>query len=352
MAKDLGRAGLALGAIAAATAIYVQVIHVTNATTVALTLLLVVLVVAATSRLWVAIVTSVAAMLSLNYFFMPPIGTWTIADPENWVALLTFLAVSLVASELSSVTRARAEAQKAAELARQRDQLKSALLASIGHDLRTPLAAIRVAASNLRASWLTDADRRDQSDLILAEVGRLTRLFQNILEMARIDAGALSSRPEWVDPSDLVQAARDQVVHQLDRHTLDVRADERLVRVDPRLTAAALSHVLENAAEYSPENAPISVHARVGDGTLIIDVRDRGPGIAAGDLPHLFDRFFRGAGAASHASGTGMGLAIARGLLAAESGTIEAVNNEDGGATFTITLPGETRRLAAEDVAS
>jgi two-component system sensor histidine kinase KdpD len=350
--RDVAVAGLGLVGVAGATVLYTRIVHVTNATTVALTLLLVVLLVASTSRLWVAIVTSFAAMFSFNFFFLPPVGTLTIADPENWVAVLTFLAVSLVASELSSVTRARAEAQKAAELARQSEALKSALLASIGHDLRTPLTAIRLAATNLRASWLSDDDRREQSEVVLAEVERLTRLFQNILEMARIDARAVTSEPQWVHPLDVVAAAREQVVHALAGRPIDVHGEsDRFVRLDPLLTAAALSHVLENAAQYAPISAPISVRTVVEGSQLVISVRDRGPGIPPGDLPHLFDRFFRGGSARSRASGTGMGLSIARGLLAAEGGAITAANCAEGGAEFTITVPAQTRVASIEGTA-
>lgn len=196
MSRDLRALAAALLAVAATVVADVKWLHITNATTVALTFLLVVLIAAATSRLWIAVVTSIVAMLCFNFFFLPPVGTWTIADPQNWVALFVFLAVSLVASSLSSVVRARTEAALArhdADLARKGEELKSTLLASIGHNLRTPLTSIRVAASNLQASWLSEEERWEQSELVLAEVERLTRVFQNILEMARIDAGA--SRP-------------------------------------------------------------------------------------------------------------------------------------------------------------
>ena len=144
------------------------------------------------------------------------------------------------------------EERKAAELARQSEELKSALLASLGHDLKTPLTAIRVAASNLKASWLRDADRQEQSDVILAEVERLSRLFQNILEMARIDAGAVAADVRWVHPAEIFEAARDQVEHALRQHRVDVQSDsDDLVRLDPRLTASALAHLLENAAQYT-----------------------------------------------------------------------------------------------------
>jgi two-component system sensor histidine kinase KdpD len=485
MKREISGALGGLAAVAVVTVGYTRWLNVTNPTTVALSFLLVVLVVAATCRLWVALLTSVGAMLCFNFFFLPPVRTLTIADPQNWVAIVAFLAVSLVASNLSSVARTRTNEavgrrdevarmfdlsrdvflltdsdetiaplanliarrfalnyvaiclrqgendwriaeggslmltldrsrlaaamadsesprtmevaghlvqvvplrfgartvgllaaagrpiesgtldalvgvaaiaveraqflaeRKARELSRRSEELKSALLASLAHDLRTPLTAIRVAATNLQASWPNDEERREQSALVLTEVGRLTRLFQNILEMARIDAGAIGADFRWVHPSEIVSAARDQVGDALARHELRIDADsDRLVRVDPRLTATALAHLLENAAEYTPAGSAMHVSATVTREGLALCVRDRGPGIAAGDLPHIFERFYRGADAKSHVSGTGMGLSIAQGLLAAERGRISVKNCPDGGAQFMVVVPAETRAVA------
>jgi two-component system sensor histidine kinase KdpD len=488
--SDAGRTIGALIVVAVVTGVLGPWLDVSNAATVSITYLLVVLLVASTSRLRVAVVTSIAAMLCLNFFFLPPVGTFTIADPHNWVALFAFLVVSLVASNLSAVARARTaeavgrrnelarlfdlsrdvlmmsesgealavlaraiarrfdldfvavavpregdwdihdagartveldkrqlantyaaaqttlefdayartyaghrtttvdgevvrlvplrvgtkpigvlaaagrpvepgtldtlagvvaiaierayflEERKAGELTRQSEQLKTALLASLSHDLRTPLTAIRVAASNIKASELTRDERIDQSDVILSEVERLTRLFQNLLEMARIDAGGITTEPRWTHPSEIVAAARDQVEQTLHAHELDVAIEPDIpIRLDPRLTATALAHVLENAAQYSPPGSIVNVTARARQDELLIQVRDHGPGIAPADLPHLFERFYRGAAAKARASGTGMGLWIVRGLLAVEDGRVWAENCADGGAQFTIVVP-------------
>jgi K+-sensing histidine kinase KdpD len=361
MRREAARVAAALLGIALITWIYASWLHVTNTTTVALSFLVVVLVTAATSRLRDAVIVSIAAMLCLNFFFLPPVGTLTIAEPENWVALFVFLAVSLVASNLSAAARDRAvlanerlqflEERRGAELARKSEEMKSALLASLAHDLRTPLTAIRVAATNLQASWLSEAERREQSDVVLTEVAHLSRLFQNILDMARIDAGALESTRRWVHPLEIIEAARDQVQHALRGHVLHVDAgdDDALMRLDPRLTAAALSHLLENAAQYAPSGSPIAIKASAMASELTIDVRDHGPGISADELPRLFDRFYRGRHASRHNAGTGMGLSIASGLLAAQGGRVVADNTADGGAVFTITVPVEraTEREAA-----
>jgi two-component system sensor histidine kinase KdpD len=238
------------------------------------------------------------------------------------------------------------EERKAAELARQSEQLKSALLASLGHDLRTPLTAIRVAADNLQSLRLTEDERHEQIGIVLTEVARLTRLFQSILEMARIDSGTVGKDLHWVHPSEIIEAARDQVGPAIGQHELVVdAATDRVVHVDPRLTAAALAHLLENAAQYAPATSPITVTADAAPEGLVLKVRDRGPGVEPKDLPHLFERFYRGAAAKSRASGTGMGLSIARGLLSVERGRIWAANSPEGGAEFTIVVPCETRTV-------
>ena len=487
--SDKWRATAALLSIAVVTFALRQWFHVSNAAVVATTYLMVVLLVAASSHLWVAVVTSLAAMLCLNFFFLPPVGTLTIADPQNWVALFAFLAVSLVASNLSAVARTRTEEalgrrdelarlfdlsrdvllmtdrealsvlarsiarrfdlefvaiavpragewdifeagarsieldrrqlanafavaqtslefdayartyaghrtmtvdgtvvrlvplrvgtkpigllaaagrpveagtldtlagvgaiaieraqfleeRKAGELTRQSEQLKTALLASLGHDLRTPLTAIRVAASNIKASELGASERLEQCDLILSEVERLTRLFQNLLEMARIDAGAVATESRWTHPSEIVAAARDQVEYALQGHKLEVTVEPDVpVRLDPRLTATALAHLLENAAQYSTPGSTIHVAARVGDEGLVIQVRDQGSGIVPTDLPHLFTRFYRGAAAKTRTSGTGMGLWIVRKLLSVEGGRAWAENCPEGGSQFTMAVP-------------
>jgi two-component system sensor histidine kinase KdpD len=236
------------------------------------------------------------------------------------------------------------EERRAAAQTRQSDELKSALLASLSHDLRTPLTSIRVAATNAKASALDEDHRREQIDLILADVERLTRLFENILEMARLDAGAVVTEARWAPPSEIIAAARDQVAHTLQRHRVDVDIDEDLpLRIDGRITASAVAHLLENAAQYTPDHATIDVVSRMTKDGLMIKVRDRGPGIAPADLPHVFDRFFRGASARGRASGTGMGLWIARGLLAVEHGRIWVDNCPAGGAEFTLIVPAVTK---------
>jgi two-component system sensor histidine kinase KdpD len=236
--------------------------------------------------------------------------------------------------------------------ARQREELKSTLLASLGHDLRTPLTTIRMAASNLQGSWLTADDRREQGDLVLAEVERLSRVFQNILEMARLDAGAVRTGAQWVHPSEIVEAARDHVQHAIRDPDIDLQAEsDCVVQLDPRLTALALAYLLENAAQYAPAASPIVVRLEVTTAGLTICVRDHGPGIRPVDLRHVFERFYRGADAKRSAPGIGMGLAIVQGIVTAERGRVWAENCADGGAQFTLIIPA-AQRVASPAAAS
>ncbi len=228
-----------------------------------------------------------------------------------------------------------------ARLTQRSAELKSTLLASLAHDLGTPLTSIRVGVTNICSPSVTASTRAAQGAVVLAELGHLNELFQNIFEMTRIDAGSIAPQPEWVHPAEIVEAALVQVRRALIGHDVTVtdRARERLARIDARLTALALGRLLENAAQYSPKGSVITIVDDVTPDGVLLTVRDRGPGIAAADLPRLFDRFYRGVSEVERRSGTGMGLAIARGLLAAEGGRVWAENLPDGGAQFSILIP-------------
>ena len=321
--------------IAAVTAGLRQVPH-ENPTTAALVLLLVVLAAATLARLRTAIAVSLLAMLAFNYFFLPPVGTFTIADPQHWLAWIVFLVVAIVGSNLSAAAQDRArEAMKA--------HLGATLLASLSHDLRTPLTAVRVAVDNLGGT-LDAAARRAQAGAAVAELERLTRMFEQILDMARIDAEGIRTEREWVTPADIVDAAVAHVRHAVDGRTLRVEADgSHEVRVDPRLTSGALAQVIENAARYSPPDRPIVVEATAEPDGLHVSVTDQGPGLDPSEIARLFDRFYRGRTGRRAAPGTGMGLSISRGLLSAAGGRIRAGNAPSGGARFSIVVPGPVR---------
>ena len=325
-----------------------------NRTTVALGLVLVVLAIATTASRRVAVTASLVAFAVFNFFFLPPTGTFSIAKRDDAIALVTLLAVSLIGSHLSQQARRKAEEalrlereRQDAEVARRSAETKSTLVASLSHDLKTPLTALTLAASNLGAASLTPAQRREQLEIVESELARLRRLFDHVVEMASVEAQTASAELEWVHPADLIEAARVRAAVALTQHRVDLLSGgDHLVRVDPRLTSSALAHLLENAAAYAPPS-PIEIRIGVRDETLTIAVRDHGPGVPPGDLDRIFERFHRGT---AKGFGSGMGLAIARGLIALQGGRISAANDPDGGAVFTIEIPVATQPLPVESV--
>lgn len=342
--RGLTTAAAGLLAVAIVTAVLPS-IGGTNPTTVALAFVLVVLFVAAAGPLWAAVATSLAAMLCFNYFFLPPVGTWHIHDPQNWVALFALLVTSIVASQLSARARARADERRRADIATERAELSSALLAAMGHDLRTPLTALRVAVDNLSDGALDAPARREQARLATRQAEELTRVFDAILDMARIESKSVQVDREWCPITDIVDAAVGQAGPALERHRLAIDAPEREVNVDPRLAAGALAHLLENAAQYSAPGTTIEVSASTGAERLQLSVTDQGKGLDETEIARLFDPLFRGRAGRAVRSGTGMGLAITRGLAAAQGGRVSAANHPPRGARFTIEMPCESRAL-------
>ncbi|HEY6357817.1 MAG TPA: ATP-binding protein, partial [Vicinamibacterales bacterium] len=236
--------------------------------------------------------------------------------------------------------------RKDAELLRQRADFSSALLASLSHDLRTPLTALQVAVTNLEDDTLAAEPRHAQMRIARTELERLNHLFRDILDMARVDSASITPARDWVTAADIVDASLANLRTLLADRTVHVDADDSTAaHVDPRLTSAAFSHLIENAAQYSPIDQPVDVRGWADADGLHLTVRDHGAGLDLNELDHLFERFYRGRAAREHSVGTGMGLAITRGLLTAEQGRVWGENVHDGGAMFSIAVPAPTRRV-------
>jgi two-component system sensor histidine kinase KdpD len=440
-----------------------------NATTAALYMLLVVLGAAANWGLAESIFTSVAGMVVFNYYFLPPIGTLTIADPDNWVALVAFLATAATASKLSSNAKAReadALARRndiarlyelsrsllmdesrdavrhsilqasqilgvreiaffdiaanqiygsveesrvtveemervaqtgdalanegasvipvrlgahvigslafgtaavstsvresvagllainyerahalnraaAAEIARSNEEFKSSLLDGLAHDLKTPLTAIRTCVTRLiTIPPRTEEVRQELLSIIDQESERLQATISEAIEVARIESHKLHLEPVRTEVAGLVEEAFSEVRDENSaRYSFDAPPG-LTIEMDAGLIKRALAQLLENARKYAAPGTPIRVEAREEDGMGIIAVLDRGPGIPADEAEKIFDKFFRGRRGRDRAEGTGMGLAIAKGIIEAHGGKIRAENRTGGGAAIVMTLPG------------
>jgi two-component system, OmpR family, sensor histidine kinase KdpD len=223
------------------------------------------------------------------------------------------------------------------------DRLKSALLSSVSHDLRTPLAVIKGAVTDLLDSSVA-RDAAAQSELLHAvndEADRLNRLVGNLLVMSRLEAGALPLTRSWQDIGELITAVVDRARSSLGARplTLLVPDDLPLVQVSATQIDQVLTNILENAAKYTPNGTAISIRAQAGDQHIEVEVRDSGPGIPEDMTERIFEKFARGIGPERHADGTGLGLAICKGIVEAHGGQIWAENLVSGGARFVWTLP-------------
>ena len=445
-----------------------------NPTTVALTLLLAILAVSTVWGIAVAVFMSVVAMLAFNYNFLPPVGRFTVADPQNWVALFAFLVVSVLASHLSSRARQKAEDASArrreieklysfsqgllesgnviqllnriptqivnifevgaaalllaekqkvyrsgpvipkldletlkavvardeplldvansicfvplrlgvrpigslgvsgtmlsrqtleavgtlvavaieraraieqlglTEAARESERLRTALLDSVTHALRTPLTSIKASVTNLLSTQtFTDRQRHELLTIINEESDRLNRLVGEAGEMARLDAGEVELRIESLPIEDVVQAALAQCKLSLCGHEVRVQIPAGLphVRVDLGRIREALVHLIENANQYSPADQPITITAEANQDFVVTSVADRGAGIDDMEQSLIFEKFYRGKDQRYLVQGTGMGLPIAKAIIEAHGGTISLTSQRGQGSVFSFTLP-------------
>jgi two-component system sensor histidine kinase KdpD len=231
------------------------------------------------------------------------------------------------------------EARRAA-LRAKTEELRSGLLSAVSHDLRTPLAAITGAGTMLRdEATLDPALRRELVETVCDEAERLERLVSNLLDMTRLDSGAVEPRREWVPLDEVIGSALTRLERRLAGRPVTTRIadDVPLLRIDPVLVEQLFLNLLENAAKYTPPGSPIEIRATREGGTIVVEVADRGPGLPADAEERIFERFFRGAHATVR--GVGLGLPISRAIAQAHGGRLAAANRPGGGAVFRLTLP-------------
>ena len=465
--------------VAALTAVLFRVLHV-NALIAGFAYVLAVLIVAARWGLAESLTTSIAAVFCLNYFFLPPIFSITIADPQNWVALFSILATAITASQLSANVRnqaAEAQGRRAEverlyqlslsfmlvdttrelgpqivaklreefgfesvaffdsatgamhvsgpgeekfdgaalrnaaqggaswqvsrekvdepgkeivvvpvgiggrmlgslgtmgapvsepalqaitnlaavalehahqqiafgrlEVARQNERLRSVLLDALAHDFLTPLTAVKTAITTVRSEYSHESDEEEFLAVVEEEADKLGEMINEITDLARIEPGKPRIRRQKVPIHDLVHASLERMRNLLKSHGLVVNVDRKLpvISADAEMLGLALRQLLGNAAKFSPPETDIEISARAEDGSVVIAVRDFGPGVPQEETALIFERFYRGKGARESVAGTGMGLSIARDIVQAHHGRIWAENAVGGGARFSMKVP-------------
>jgi two-component system sensor histidine kinase KdpD len=224
------------------------------------------------------------------------------------------------------------------------DRLRSALLTSISHDLKTPLAGILGAASTLRglSDALDDHAKTDLVATIIDEAERLNRFIANLLDMTKLESGAIVPNAALHDLGEVVGSALERTSKILSRHRIevDLAKDLPMVEIDPVLFEQVLFNLLDNAAKYAPAGTTIRIQSWRDRDAVGLQVLDQGDGILTSDIEQIFDKFYRARKVDQVRAGTGLGLAIARGFVEAMQGTISAANRTDrSGAVFTVRLP-------------
>ncbi|TVU88595.1 sensor histidine kinase [Vreelandella titanicae] len=310
---------------------------------------------------YAALLSAVLGFLTFNFCFTVPHFSLAVEEQEQLLTLLFFLLVALVVGKLAGDSRQRLLELSAARLAEEQERLRSALLSSVSHDLRTPLASIIGAASSLRTldAQLSQQDRFALLDGVLSESERLNRYIQNLLDMTRLGHGDMKIERDWVAFDDLVTSALKRLGSALEGFQVAKNWANNLplLYVHPALIEQALVNVLENAARFSPLHGRITIEAQCSDensdgdhSVLQFSVSDQGPGIPAALRERVFDMFVTGNEGDRSLHGSGLGLAICRGMLGAHAGQIHASPGPDGvGTRITMTLPLSAPSKEAED---
>lgn len=472
IARLLVRAAICALAVPAVVAFYRLVVHA-NATTVALTFLLAVLLISANWGFWYAAVVAVLATIAFNFFFLPPLGTFTISDPQNWVALFAFLATAVIAGQLSE--RARREAVSAiqrrreierlyafsqrllmlenaqellnsvpryiteifggkgaaifaqdrtdvyrsspetreilterlqavaargepvfdyanalafaplrlgirsvgavglsgtilshesldalatliaiaiertraienvgkAEVARENEKLRSAILDSVAHEFRTPLTAIKASVTSLLSSGLDATSQHELLTVINEEADRMNHLVEEATQMAKLESKQVELDRQPHPLPEVIARAVELGKKIIGSHPLKIEVAENLppVAYDVELIVNVMLQLLENAAKYSPPESPIHISASGTEREVMVSVADRGPGIDEFEQGLIFEKFYRGKDNRYSVQGTGMGLAIAKAVVEAHGGDLSVVSQLGQGSVFSFTLP-------------
>jgi K+-sensing histidine kinase KdpD len=363
--SQLAGLGVALGAVVLSTALIYPLKQITPAVSTGVIYILAVLVVSTYWGLRLGLFTAIASAAAFNFFHIPPTGNLDIAQEGNWVALAVFLAAAVLVSSLAEQGRARqreaeqrrGEASRATaaalallldrerlqsatietEALRRSDEVKTALLRTVSHDLRSPLTAIMAAGDALSAERIDDADRRALADAVAAESARLSKLVDQLLDLSRLEAGHSESRPDWCSVEEVVTAAVEDLGDRAGLVRVAVDPDIPFVRADAAQLERALANLLDNAVRFSIDDQAL-VRARTLRDRVAIRVVDRGPGIPHGELERIFEPFYQGPESRPH-EGSGLGLAIVRGLVEVNGGRVWAESMPGQGTTFVVELP-------------
>ncbi|HST02927.1 MAG TPA: DUF4118 domain-containing protein [Usitatibacter sp.] len=309
---------------------------------VAMVYLLAVVVVALRYSLGAAIVTSVLSVGLFDYCFVPPQGAFSVDDAQYLLTFAIMVAVAIVISTLTRSVREQARAQAALEVEAETERIRSALLASISHDLRTPLAVMSGASSSLaeRASQLDESQRQELARSVYEQSREMAERVSKVLQMTRLETGAMAVERDWVSLPELAATVLDRLSERLSGHRVMVEwpEDLPLVHVDAVLLEQVFMNLLDNAAKHTASGTVVRLRAQARHADIVVSVEDFGHGIPDSDVERVFAKFHRG-NTAGAAAGMGLGLAIARAIVRLHQGDAWAERIPGGGTAFRFTIP-------------
>jgi two-component system sensor histidine kinase KdpD len=354
----------ALGAVAAATLLVYPLKSVAPVVSLGVVYLPAILLLSIVWGLRLGLATSVLSAVAFNFFHLPPLHRFTIAEEGNWVALATFALAAAISSAVAELARSQAldaerrrqEADRAKaeleELARERDrmqaeaieaealrrsdELKTALLRSVSHDLRTPLTSVIAAGAALGSPTLTEMERSELSQAVVGEGNRLSRLVENLLDLSRIEAGKAEPHREPADLVETLEAARESAGLDPQLARIAAESDLPLLSADATQLERAFANLLENGVRHGG-GRPVQARCRRVGAELVVRIVDRGPGIPVTERERIFEAFHRIAG--GEPGGSGLGLAIAKGFVEANGGRIAVESLPHQGTTFVVSFP-------------
>ena len=352
-----------LGAVIAGTLIVYPLKSIAPVVSLGVVYLPAILLISIVWGLRLGLLASVASAVAFNYFQLPPLHRLAIADEENWIALIVFVIVAAISSTVAGLARAQAleaerrrdQADRAlaelaalaeerdrmqaemveAEALRRSDELKTALLRSISHDLRTPLTSIIASNAALGSPTTTSDEREELSAAVVSEGGRLSRLVENLLDMSRLEAGKAQPHSEPVDLAEVLDAAR-AAIGQPDVVRLAVERELPLIDADAAQLERAFANLLENAVRHGG-GRPVLVKSMLLADKITLRVVDQGPGIPESEWRRIFEPFQHGEGGSG--GGAGLGLAIAKGFVEANGGEIMVDSVVGQGSSFVVSMP-------------
>ncbi len=336
---------LAVGLVAAASGVALLFRSHLATIDVAMLLLLSVVGVAARCGRPAALLASVLSIVSFDVLFVPPYYRLSVEDGAYLLTFAVMLIVGFVMSHLTATAREAAIRHESARALVEAERLRTALLSSLSHDLRSPLASIEGAASSLAADTgsTTPETRRELAETVLEESRRMHRLVTNLLDMVRVESGTLQVQATWLPLEEVIGVALIRLDDRLEDHSVTVTLSPALplVLADELLLEQVFINLLDNAIRHTPPGTPIAVRAWAEDGAVTVEVADEGPGIAPGEEDAIFGKFHRvpRQRLTPPAPGAGLGLTICQGIIRAHGGRIWVVRGTGSGAVFRFTLP-------------